>query len=119
MNAVLAAWIEHENACHRWRGVPLSEFLSDGDHRLARPFGRPVAMPPHRWRVSRDVMQALTDASPPPDPMPHPKTSDGATTLLFGWPIDVDREAPEGTLILALAEGVATPVAVNGESDPT
>lgn len=44
------------------------------DHRLAYPFGTPRDMPPHHWRVSRDVMQGLYDASPS-----YPKPSLGAT----------------------------------------
>jgi hypothetical protein len=66
------------------------------------PFGNPDGMPPHRWRVSWDVMQALTEAAPPPA-IPNPKTSEGFVKLLFGWPIEVDRGAPAGTLKLVPA----------------
>lgn len=97
---IVSAWRVHEQACARWRGMPLSDEISDDDPRIAHPFGRPVAMPEHRWRVSRDVMQALTDASPPPVPMLNPKTSDGEVKLLFGWPVEVDRAAPPGYLTL-------------------
>lgn len=90
----------HEQKCDHWRGLPLSEHVPDGDPRIAQPFGRPLAMPEHHWRVSPDVMQALTEAGPPPQPIPNPKTADGPTKLLFGWPIDVDRAAPPGTLLL-------------------
>jgi hypothetical protein len=67
---------------------------------LAYPFGRPDGMPEHEWRVSSDVMQALTEAAPPPKPAPNPKTADDITRLLFGWPIVVDESAPNGTLEL-------------------
>jgi hypothetical protein len=65
---------------------------------VAYPFGRPDGMPEHKWRVSPDVMQALVDASPPPQPAP--KTAEAAPRLLFGWSIVVDQSAPSGTLEL-------------------
>jgi hypothetical protein len=67
---------------------------------VAYPFGRPDGMSEHEWRVSPDVMQALVDASPPPQPAPNPKTAEAAARLLFGWRIVVDESAPSGTLEL-------------------
>jgi len=104
MSIIAFAQIAHEQECQHWRGIPLNEFVADGDPRIAQPFGRPVAMPEHHWRVSWDVMQALTEAAPPPLPMDNPKTADGATKLLFGWTIEVDRDAPAGTLSLLVSE---------------
>jgi hypothetical protein len=97
------AWRIHDHACDLWPGLPTNPFVAPDDPRIARPFGRPDAMPEHRWRVSRDVMQALTEASPPPSPAPNPKTSAGITKLLFGWPVDVDKATPPGTLLLERA----------------
>jgi len=105
----LAAMI-HTAKCDQWRGIPLNEDVPDGDPRIAQPFGRPVAMPEHHWRVSRDVMQALTEAAPPPYRIVNPKTAEGVTKLLFGWPIEVDPDATSGTLWLTRSEAVA-PVA--------
>jgi hypothetical protein len=104
MSIIDLAYIAHEQKCDHWRGIPLSEFVPDGDPRIARPFGRPFAMPEHHWRVSWDVMQALTEAAPPPFPVDNPKTADDVTKLLFGWPIEVDREAPAGTLLLIISD---------------
>jgi hypothetical protein len=84
----------------RWRGLPANRYVDPDDPRIARPFGRPDAMPEHRWRVSWDVMQALTEAAPPPYPAPNPKDSAGTVRLLFGWPVEVDKAAPAGTLLL-------------------
>jgi hypothetical protein len=89
------AWMAHEAKCANWPGPRRRG--------IAYPFGTPENMPPHRWRVSWDVMQALTEAAPPPIG-DNPKTSDGAVKLLFGWPIDVDRKAPPGTLTLRIAD---------------
>jgi len=77
------------------------EAFDDGldDPRLARPFGTPHDMPPHVWRVSWDVMQALYNASPPPVG-PNPKNGDDGTRRLFGWRIERDLDAPPGTLEL-------------------
>jgi excisionase family DNA binding protein len=91
-----AIWIEiasaiHLRTCKPWAGRRIRG--------VAYPFGVPDAMPPHRWRASWDVMQALTEAAPPPIG-DNPKGSEGATKLLFGWPIDVDRDASPGTLAL-------------------
>lgn len=69
------------------------------DSRLAYPFGTPHGMPPHYWRVSGDMMQALCDASPPSFG-PNPKTSFAEIRKLFGWPVLVDPDAPPGTLTL-------------------
>ena len=81
----------HRTACEPYR-VPV-------DPRLAHPFGTPEDMPPHRWRVSRDVLQALYNASPPPVG-PNPKNGDDGTRRLFGWAIDVDASAQPGTMVL-------------------
>ena len=70
------------------------------DPRLAHPFGTPPDMPPHRWRVSPDVFQALAYAAPP-TVGPNPKNGDDGTCRLFGWPVDVDESAPPGTMVLA------------------
>lgn len=97
MTSVMAiAAFMHERKCDLWRGPKHPG--------LARPFGRPEYMPPHHWRVSWDVMQALTEASPPPDPLDNPKTSEGATKLLFGWPVLVDQDAQAGTLSLVVSD---------------
>ena len=61
----------------------------------------------YRWRVSWDVMQALTEAAPPPL-SDNPKTSEGSVKLLFGCRIDVDPDAPAGTLRL-LPVGIGVP----------
>lgn len=103
MNVIDAAYIIHVQTCEPWRGVALSEWVADGDPRIAAPFGRPLAMPDHRWIVSWDVMQALTDAAPPPIPVPNPKTAHGFTKMLFGWPVSVLRDAPPGTMLLELS----------------
>jgi hypothetical protein len=86
------AWAIHVAACRpydapRLRGV-------------AYPFGTPDGMPPHQCRVSWDVMQALTEAAPPPDPVPNPKSSAGIEKRLFGWPVVVDASAAAGTMVL-------------------
>jgi hypothetical protein len=89
------AYVLHAKACLGYPDVHIRG--------TARPFGVPSEMPPHRWRVSWDVMQALTEAAPPPFSVPNPKTADGPVRLLFGWPLDVDRDAPAGTMELLLA----------------
>lgn len=114
MNIIELAYAIHERKCDLWRGLPLSEFVPDGDPRIAAPFGRPITMPPHHWRVSRDVMQALTAASPPPYPVDNPKTSHGATKLLLGWPVEVDPDAALGTLSLLVSDGAAIDVGRGG-----
>lgn len=67
---------------------------------IAAPFGVPPDMPAYRWVVSRAMMQAITDAAPPPEL--HVKTAFGAERRLFGWEITVDRDAPPETLRLEL-----------------
>jgi hypothetical protein len=104
MNIMDLAYVIHERKCDLWRGLPLSADILDGDPRIAQPFGRPLAMPEHHWRVSWDVMQALHNASPPPHPVPNPKTSHGATKVLLGWPVEVDRDAPPGTMLLLVSD---------------
>jgi hypothetical protein len=98
------AWLIHAAICDNYRGVRLSEFIEPDDPRLAQPFGRPPGMPEHQWRVAWNVMQALAEAAPPPNPIPNPKTADGITKLLFGWPVVVDKTAEPGFMILELAE---------------
>lgn len=96
--AIIAyARMAHEHRCDAWRGI---------EHPgLAHSFGRPENMPPHRWRVSWDMMQALTEAAPPPFPAENAKTAEGATKLLFGWPIARDDSAGPGLLVLERAVG--------------
>lgn len=95
-----SAYRIHVHTCDKWRGLPVDPRLELHLSRLAQPFGRPVGMPEHRWRVSWDVMQALYEAAPPPKPVPNPKTSEGPMPMLFGWPVDRDDAAPVGTLLL-------------------
>jgi hypothetical protein len=71
---------------------------------IAAPFGRPPDMPPHRWVVSWDVMQALTEAAPPAHWSVNPKTAAGAEKLLFGFPLVVVRDAPSGTIRFEMVE---------------
>lgn len=93
MSVLDAAYIVHVRTCEPWASPRIRG--------VAYPFGVPDGMPPHRWRVSWDVMQALTEASPP-STGDNPKTSEGAEKLLFGWPIDVDRDAVPSTLALGI-----------------
>lgn len=91
------AYEVHARACMKY---PLRWPWMKG---VARPFGTPDTMPPHRWRVSRDVMLSLVAAIPPymvSDIAPNPKSSHGLERRLFGWPIDIDSDAPNGTIEL-------------------
>ena len=85
------AWSMHVEACRPYK-LPRSPHL-------AEPFGTPIGMPDHRWRVSTDVLQALYEASPPPIG-PNPKSGDDGTTRLFGWVVERDAALPTGTMLL-------------------
>jgi hypothetical protein len=62
-------------------------------------------MPPHEWRVSPDVYQALYEASPLPYPIPNPKSGRDGKTRLFGWLVNRDPELPVGSMLLELVQG--------------
>ncbi|HEV8545007.1 MAG TPA: hypothetical protein VGQ64_01830 [Candidatus Limnocylindrales bacterium] len=89
------AWRKHVKACLGYGPIC--------DPRLAHPFGVPEDMPPHVWRVSSDVMQALTEAGPPPYPIPNPKSGDDGVKRLFGWEVVTDAALPAGSMALVEA----------------
>lgn len=92
----------HMAACEPYRGSRIRG--------VAYPFGIPDGMPPHVWRVSWDIMQALYNASPPPVG-PNPKSGDDGTTRLFGWPVIRDKALPNGTMRLELRREAADKLA--------
>jgi hypothetical protein len=91
----------HKRACEPYRVPRLRG--------VAYPFGTPHDMPPHEWRVAWDVMQALTEVAPP-SVGPNPKTSEGATKLLFGWPVvRIDDAKPGFIELSAVGSAVGEP----------
>lgn len=90
--------VAYEMHCHE-----VLQYPPDRDS-LAAPFGVPSTMPAYRWVVSRAMMQALTEASQPVG-WDHPvKSAFGAERRLFGWRIEVDRDAPPETLRLEVGQ---------------
>lgn len=94
------AYVLHATACKRY-GFPGERRLA-ATLMLAMPFGKPEDMPPHEWRVSPDVYQALYAAMPPPYPMANWKSGDDGTTRLFGWVCSPDPTLPADTMRLEL-----------------
>jgi hypothetical protein len=78
-----------------YRGVPLSEFVPDGDPRVAAPFGKPITAPGYRWRLSQDVWDELCDYAGMND---HGQQPVGAQ--LFGEPVVVDEALPPNSMML-------------------
>jgi hypothetical protein len=75
-------------------GIPLSEFLPDGDPRIVAPFGRPITMPEYRWRLSSDVWIAICDYAGMNEQEPSP------ASRLLGWPVVIDEALPPNSMVL-------------------
>jgi hypothetical protein len=73
----------------------LSEFVPDGDPRVAAPFGKPITAPGYRWRLSQDVWDELCDYAGMND---HGQQPVGAQ--LFGEPVVVDEALPPNSMML-------------------
>lgn len=98
MTVVDRAFDVYAAATAPYRGIPLSEFIPDGDPRIAAPFGKPITAPAYRWRLSMDVWDELCDYAgmnepdgPPPD------------ALLLGETVTVDKMLPPNSMILELS----------------
>lgn len=77
-----------------YRGIPLSEFVPDGDPRIAAPFGKPITAPDYRWRLSKDVWTELCDYAGMNEDVPSPGSR------LLGEPVNVDDALPPNSMLL-------------------
>lgn len=108
MTVVDRAFELYAKACEPYRGVPLSEFVPDGDPRIAAPFGKPITMPSYRWRLSLDVWRQLCDYAGMND---HDAPPPGAQ--LLGEPVIVDESLPPNSM---LCEPMLATMVANADS---
>ena len=77
-----------------YRGIPLSEFIPDGDTRSAAPFGKPITAPAYRWRLSQDVWDELCDYAG------MNETTPSSESRLLGEIVTVDDALPPNSMLL-------------------